>query len=189
MFALDAVVLSKAKVRDGTVVARLLTREYGRIRAFCDERKSRPLDVGQIIAAKIESKAGTNRVREYHAKGGVSFEGLPYRALDAALAYFALLDLLAPEGVPNARAWDDCVAAFPGLSDAASCERVAGLLRFRLTVSYGIAGAVKDPAVAALLARARAEGARLRDLDLDADSLAALRRHVDESVEGFIARA
>ncbi len=189
MFSLDALVLAKRRVRDGTFVVTLFTREYGRVKAFCQERKSRPMDVGQLTFATVESKAGTNRVREYQAKGGVKYAGLPYDDMEAALAYFALLDVLAPEGVPNQSVFDDAVGALEALSRPQGARCASALLRLKLTVTYGICRSSPAPEVSAFIQNLRASKSKLRDVAMEPATLEAVVRHVDDSVSGFLGRA
>ena len=189
MFALDALVLAKRRVRDATYVVTLFTREFGRVKAFCQERKSRPLDVGQLVWAQVESKAGTNRIREYHAKGGVKYAGLPYVDMEAGLSYLALLDLLAPEGAPNPAAYDDATSAMGALSTPQAARASGALLRLKLTVSYGICRGAPDPQVTAFMADLRERRGKLRDVRLEPAVLSAVARHVDDSVDAFMSRA
>lgn len=189
MFSLDALVLAKRRVRDGTFVVTLFTREYGRVKAFCQERKSRPMDVGQLVYALVESKAGTNRVREYQSKGGVKYAGLPYDDMEAALAFFALLDQLTPEGTANAATYDDAVNALEALSRPQGARCASALLRLKLTVAYGICQSSPDPAVTAFVQALRESRTKLRDVTMEPSTLQAIVRHVDASVGSFLAKA
>ena len=189
MFSLDALVLAKRRVREATFVVTLFTREYGRVKAFCQERKSRPLDVGQLVFVVVESKAATNRIRQYHTKGGIRYAGLPYRDMEAVLSYLALLDLLAPEGVAHPMVFDDAVGALGALSQCATAQSASALLRLKLTVTYGICRGSPEPEITAFVQNLRQKRSKLRDVVMEPATLDAVARHVDESVSGFLARA